>query len=186
MDLIIGFIVERLIKRATQKLGKEQRGRCEEEWLAHIRETPGAVDKLIAAIGFLLAARTIPGPSAARGEKSRWRAVAKWAEDKVLSMIILFCLAPLMAIIALLIKLDSRGPALVVQERLGVNNDMIEVVKFRTMYVDLGGQPSAQRTEQNDLRITRVGRVLRALSLDELPQLVNVLRGDMSLRELFT
>jgi undecaprenyl-phosphate galactose phosphotransferase/putative colanic acid biosynthesis UDP-glucose lipid carrier transferase len=90
-----------------------------------------------------------------------------------------------MAITALLIKLDSRGPVLSVRERLGVNNDVIEVLKFRTMHVvDRGEQPSAQSTEQNDPRITRVGHVLRALSLDELPQLVNVLRGDMSLREL--
>jgi hypothetical protein len=66
MDLIIGLIVERLIKRAIRKLGAEQRDRCEEEWSAHIRETPGAVGKLIAAIGFLRAARTIPGPSGAR------------------------------------------------------------------------------------------------------------------------
>ena len=90
MDLIISFIVDRLIKRATRKLGEEHRDRCEEEWLAHIRETSGAVGKLIAAIGFLLAARTIPGPSWARDEKSRWRAVAQWLEDKVLSTLCLF------------------------------------------------------------------------------------------------
>ena len=90
MDLIIGFIVERLIKRATRKLGEEHRDRCEEEWLAHIRETSGAVGKLIAAIGFLRAAHTIPGLSGVRGEKSRWRAVAKWLEDKVLSTLCLF------------------------------------------------------------------------------------------------
>jgi hypothetical protein len=182
MDLIIAFIVERLIKRATRKLGEEQWGRCEEEWLAHIRETPGAVGKLIAAIGFLLAARTIPGPSGARGEKSRWRAVAKWLEDKVVSTLFLFLCAPLMAIIALLIKLDSRGPVFVVQECFGFNNNVIRVLKFRTMCVDCSDQSGAQRTVQNDPRITRVGRVLRELSLDELPQLFNVLRGDMSLR----
>jgi lipopolysaccharide/colanic/teichoic acid biosynthesis glycosyltransferase len=110
-----------------------------------------------------------------------WRAVAKWLEDKVLSTLILFLCAPLIAITALLIKLDSRGPVLSVQERLGVNNDMIEVLKFRTMYVDRGGQSSAQRTVQNDPRVTRVGRILGVIGLDTLPQLINVLRGDMSL-----
>jgi hypothetical protein len=182
MDLIVGFIVERLIKCATRKLGKEQRGRCEEEWLAHIRETPGAVGKLIAAIGFLLAARTVPGPSGARGEKSRWRTVAKWLEDKVLSTLFLLLCAPLIAIIALLIKLDSRGPGFVVQECFGFNNNVIRVLKFRTRCADCSDQSGAQRTVQNDPRITRVGRVLRELSLDELPQLFNVLRGDKSLR----
>jgi polysaccharide biosynthesis protein PslA len=86
-----------------------------------------------------------------------------------------------MAITALLIKLDSRGPVLFVQERFSVNNDMIKVLKFRTMYVDRGGQSGAQRTVQNDPRVTRVGRILGALGIDELPQLINVLRGDMSL-----
>ena len=110
-----------------------------------------------------------------------WRAVAKWLEDKVVCTLILFFLVPLMAITALLIKMDSRGPVLFVQKRLGVNNDMIEVLKFRTMYVDRGGRPSAQQTVQNDPRVTRVGRILGALGIDRLPQLINVLRGDMSL-----
>jgi hypothetical protein len=184
MGLIIGFIVERFIKRATRKLGEEQRGRCEEEWLAHIRDTPGKVGKLIAAIGFLLAARTIPDPSGARGEKSRCRVVAQWLEDKVLSTLILFLCAPLVVTTALLIKLDSRGPVFVAQERFGFDNNVIRVLKFRTMYVDWGDQSGAPRTVQNDPRITRVGRVLREIGLDELPQLFNVLRGDMSLREI--
>jgi len=110
----------------------------------------------------------------------RWRAVAKWLEDKVLSTLILFFCAPLIAITALLIKLDSRGP-LFVQEPFGVNNDTIEVLKFRTMYVDRGGQPGGQQTVQNDPRVTRVGRVLRALGIDRLPHLINALRGDISL-----
>jgi hypothetical protein len=184
MDLIISFILARLIKRAVRKLGKEQRERCEEEWLAHIRETPGKVDKLIAAVGFLRAARTIPRPSEARTEKSRWRAVAKCFEDKVLSTLILFHCAPLVVTTALLIKLDSRGPVFVVQECFGFNNNVIKVLKFRTMYVDWGDQSGAPRTVQNDPRITRVGRVLREMRLDELPQLFNVLRGDISLREV--
>jgi Undecaprenyl-phosphate glucose phosphotransferase len=110
-----------------------------------------------------------------------WSAVAKWVEDKVLSSILLLLLTPLMLIIALLIKLDSRGPVLFVQERFGFNNNVIRVLKFRSMYVDRGDLSGAQRTVKNDPRTTRVGRILRSLSLDELPQLINVLRGEMSL-----
>ena len=110
-----------------------------------------------------------------------WRALAKWMEDKVLSGLLLIFLSPLMAITALLIKVDSQGPVFFTQERFGFNNDVIKVLKFRTMYVDRGDRSGAQRTVQNDPRVTRVGRVIRSLSVDELPQLVNVLRGDMSL-----
>jgi Undecaprenyl-phosphate glucose phosphotransferase len=110
-----------------------------------------------------------------------WNAVAKWVEDKALSAFLLLLFAPMMAIIALLIKLDSRGPVLLAQKRFGFNNDTIRVLKFRTMHANLGDISGAQRTVRNDPRVTRVGRVLRALSIDELPQLLNVLRGDMSL-----
>ena len=110
-----------------------------------------------------------------------WRALAKWIEDKVLSALLLIFLGPLMAIAALVIKVDSRGPVFFVQERFGFNNDVIRVLKFRTMYVDMGDQSGAQRTVRDDPRVTRVGRVMRSLSIDELPQLINVLRGDMSL-----
>jgi exopolysaccharide biosynthesis polyprenyl glycosylphosphotransferase len=110
-----------------------------------------------------------------------WRAIVKWAEDKAFAAALLALLGPLMALIAILIKLDSRGPVFFVQKRFGFNNDVIRVFKFRTMYVDRGDPSGAQRTVQNDPRITRLGRFLRLLSLDELPQLINVLRGDMSL-----
>jgi Undecaprenyl-phosphate glucose phosphotransferase len=110
-----------------------------------------------------------------------WRAIAKWVEDQILAAILLIAFAPLMAIAALLIKLDSRGPVLFVQPRFGFNNDVIPVFKFRTMYVDRGDQSGGDRTVRSDPRVTRVGRVLRALSIDELPQLFNVLRGEMSI-----
>jgi Undecaprenyl-phosphate glucose phosphotransferase len=110
-----------------------------------------------------------------------WNAVAKWVEDKVLAAFLLLLLAPAMTLIALLIKLDSRGPVLFAQERFGFNNNVIRVLKFRTMYTDRGDISGAQRTVHNDSRVTRIGRVLRATSLDELPQLFNVLSGDMSL-----
>jgi Undecaprenyl-phosphate glucose phosphotransferase len=110
-----------------------------------------------------------------------WRALAKWVEDKVLSALLLIFFGPLMAVTAMLIKVDSRGPVIFAQERFGFNSEVIKVLKFRTMYVDRGDRTGAQRTVHNDPRVTRVGRILRSLSIDELPQLMNVLRGDMSI-----
>ena len=81
----------------------------------------------------------------------------------------------------MLIKLDSRGPVLFVQERFGFNNEVIPVLKYRTMYIDRGDRSGGQRTIRLDPRVTQVGRVIRALSIDELPQLINVLRSEMSI-----
>ncbi len=110
-----------------------------------------------------------------------WCAILKWIEDKALAALLLMFLGPLMAIIAAFIKLDNPGPVFFVQKRFGFHNEVIGVIKFRTMYVDRGDPSGAERTVQNDPRMTPVGRYLRLLSLDELPQLINVLRGDMSL-----
>jgi exopolysaccharide biosynthesis polyprenyl glycosylphosphotransferase len=110
-----------------------------------------------------------------------WSAVVKWFEDKVLGTLCAILLAPLMAAIALAIRLDSGGPVFFVQERFGFNNNVIRVVKFRTMRVAEADPTGAARTTPDDPRVTRVGRVLRRFSLDELPQLFNVLTGDMSL-----
>jgi exopolysaccharide biosynthesis polyprenyl glycosylphosphotransferase len=110
-----------------------------------------------------------------------WAAVIKWTEDKILSTILILWFAPLMTIIALAIKLDSAGPVFFVQERFGYNNNPIRVIKFRTMHSDCADLSGARRTVYRDPRVTRVGRVLRPLSFDELPQLFNVLKGDMSL-----
>jgi Undecaprenyl-phosphate glucose phosphotransferase len=108
-------------------------------------------------------------------------ALCKWLEDKLIAALLLVFLGPLCLFIAGLIKLDSRGPIIFVQKRFGYNNCVIRVLKFRTMYADRGDPSGARRTVQRDPRVTRVGRVLRSLSLDELPQLFNVLCGDMSL-----
>lgn len=109
------------------------------------------------------------------------RALCKWLEDKLLGGLLLIFIGPLMALLAVLIKLDSRGPVLFVQPRFGFNSNVIGVFKFRTMYADKCDHSGAQRTVQNDPRVTRIGRILRTLSLDELPQLINIIRGDMSL-----
>lgn len=110
-----------------------------------------------------------------------WNAVFKWIEDKALASILCVMLAPAMAIIAVLIRLSSPGPIFFVQERFGFNNRPVRILKFRTMYADKGDPSGGQRTLRNDPRVTPIGRVMRSLSLDELPQLINVLRGEMSL-----
>jgi polysaccharide biosynthesis protein PslA len=110
-----------------------------------------------------------------------WPGIVKILQDRFLSLALLICSGPLMLVIAVLIKLDSRGPVLFVQERFGLNNSVIRVLKFRTMDGSCGDPSGQRRTVRNDPRVTRAGRILRRLSLDELPQLINVIRGDMSL-----
>ncbi|WP_119422666.1 undecaprenyl-phosphate glucose phosphotransferase [Desertibaculum subflavum] len=110
-----------------------------------------------------------------------WAAVIKLIEDKALAALLLSVFGLPMLIIAALIRLDSRGPVFFVQDRYGFNNTTIRVLKFRTMHADREDRSGAQQTVRGDPRVTRVGRILRATSLDELPQLFNVLRGDMSL-----
>jgi putative colanic acid biosynthesis UDP-glucose lipid carrier transferase len=110
-----------------------------------------------------------------------WKGLAKRAEDCVLAGAALVVLAPIMAVIALLIAIESPGPVLFRQLRHGFNNSSITVLKFRTMYHDPTPDPIVRQARPDDPRVTRLGRFLRRMSLDELPQLVNVLRGDMSL-----
>jgi len=112
---------------------------------------------------------------------SGWGQVIKAVEDRLLSFLFLIPLAPVMALIALAIRLDSRGPVLFHQPRYGFNNRSIEVLKFRTMYCDQSDRAGGAQATRDDPRVTPVGRFLRKWSLDELPQLFNVLRGDMSL-----
>jgi exopolysaccharide biosynthesis polyprenyl glycosylphosphotransferase len=104
----------------------------------------------------------------------------KRAFDYAISLVAVVLLSPLFLLIALLIKMDSPGPVLFVQERVGLNGKRFTIFKFRSMRVDA---PSYAKSPlaANDNRITRIGRLIRKTSLDELPQLLNVLRGDMSL-----
>lgn len=105
----------------------------------------------------------------------------KTAFDFMGALCLLIFLAPLMLVVAALIKIESRGPVFFRQMRYGFNNELVRVTKFRTMYTDMADHGGDQLTERNDPRVTRVGRILRRLSIDELPQLLDVLRGDMSL-----
>jgi Undecaprenyl-phosphate glucose phosphotransferase len=112
---------------------------------------------------------------------SGWSYVAKLLEDQVIALLTLIFVAPLLLVIAAAIKLDSPGPVLFRQRRLGFNDQLIEIWKFRTMRVECTDVDADRQTTRADPRVTRVGRFLRVSSLDELPQLFNVIRGDMSI-----
>jgi exopolysaccharide biosynthesis polyprenyl glycosylphosphotransferase len=99
--------------------------------------------------------------------------------DLILAGILLMVTSPLMVIIALLIKLDSKGPIFFRQERLGQKQEPFNIIKFRTMFQDAHNNGPVW-TDDNDPRITRIGGVLRKLRLDEVPQLWNIMRGEMS------
>lgn len=109
------------------------------------------------------------------------QALVKIVEDYVIASILLIIISPLMLLIAIAIRLDSAGPAFFFQERTGFNNNSFWICKFRTMTVDPTDDGSVGTQTRDDPRITRVGRILRRCSLDEVPQLINVLRGEMSI-----
>ena len=104
----------------------------------------------------------------------------KRATDLVLSAVALVLIAPLLALVGLLIRLESPGPVIYRQARRGFNGETFMIWKFRSMRVTESGHAMKQ-AERNDTRITRIGRFIRMTSIDELPQLVNVLRGQMSI-----
>lgn len=124
-----------------------------------------------ARLGALLSRRPITGAPA----------VAKRAFDIAGALCLLGFMAPLLGLVALAIAADSRGPVLFRQLRVGYNNQLFQILKFRSMHHEAADRLAKQQTVHGDTRVTRVGRFIRKLSLDELPQLLNVLRGDMSL-----
>ena len=107
--------------------------------------------------------------------------VLKRLFDIAVSLAVLIILLPLFGIIALAIKVDDRGPVFFRQQRSGYQGQIFTIYKFRTMVVNADKQGAGVFVEENDSRITRVGKLLRKTSLDELPQLINILKGEMSL-----
>jgi polysaccharide biosynthesis protein PslA len=112
---------------------------------------------------------------------TEWQTMRKRMMDITLGLAAFVFLLPLLLVIACAIKLDSRGPILFRQPRLGFNNRQFTVFKFRSMYAHDADVMASRQTSRGDPRVTRVGKWLRRLSIDELPQLLNVLRGEMSL-----
>lgn len=101
--------------------------------------------------------------------------------DLFISLFALIVLSPILLVVAIWVKLDSKGPVIFKQQRLGVGGVPFNMYKFRSMCVGAEKQGTGVYSYKGDSRITKVGRILRATSIDELPQLVNILKGDMSL-----
>ncbi len=159
------------------------------DWLKKLKTLPADIRLCPDVIGFHLPHRGVshiagvPLLNVFEKPIAGWDHVVKTLEDRVLASLILLLIAPLMLMIAAAIKLTSPGPVLFKQQRYGFNNEIIEVFKFRSMHVDRCSAdqgPVAQATRDDD-RITPLGRVLRRSSLDELPQFINVVRGEMSI-----
>jgi Bacterial sugar transferase len=150
------WIINHLVNRAVRGFAQEERSRFEEEWLAHLNELPGKVDKIIAALGFLSNARRI----------SSALSVVKRILDAGASVFLLLYCAPLLLAVAMLIMVQDGWPVLTKRKQKW-NGKTVSAFKFRTE--DITG------------RCTPVGRILRYLKIDELPTLINVLRGDMTM-----
>jgi len=159
------------------------------QWMKKLRNLPVDVRLCPDMIGFHLPHRGIshlagvPLLNVFEKPLAGWDWIVKAIEDRVLAALILLMIAPVMLAIAVAVKLTSKGPVLFRQKRYGFNNEVIEVFKFRSMYVGDcdSGQGSVRQATRWDSRITPVGRILRRTSLDELPQFLNVLKGDMSI-----
>lgn len=116
-----------------------------------------------------------------KGPLSMASRIQKRAFDLALTVPAIILLGPLLILVAIAIKLESRGPVLFLQERIGLGNRLFKIAKFRSMRIELADSAGSRSASRDDDRITRVGRFIRKTSIDELPQLFNVLMGDMSI-----
>lgn len=155
--------------------------------LGRLRTIPADLQLCPDRIGFRMFERGVhhvagvPMLSAAERPLTGWNWAFKAVEDKVLAAMALVVAAPIVLAVAIAIKLDSPGPVIFRQKRYGFNNNVITVWKFRSMYVDLPEDNEVRQATRDDPRVTRVGAFLRRTSLDELPQIFNVLQGEMSM-----
>jgi putative colanic acid biosynthesis UDP-glucose lipid carrier transferase len=149
-----------------------------------VDELPGNLAKVYVAWGYLSASKAIHRIAVSgetpqfeeRIQEATWRAV-----DILIAATFLVAVVPLFSIVALCLKLEGPGPVMFRQKRLGACNLPFDLLKFRTMSVDTDALAHQLNRSRENPRITRVGRFIRRLGLDELPQLINVLRGEMSL-----
>jgi len=141
----------------------------------------GASDLLRTVLGFAAKNGTLPIISLTHTPQEGWNCVGKRACDLIASLAGLVVLSPLMLLIAAVVKCTSRGPVLYVQTRASLGGKPFGMIKFRTMVPEAEADTGAVMATRDDPRVTRIGRLLRRISLDELPQLLNVLAGQMSL-----
>jgi len=111
---------------------------------------------------------------------SDWNLVFKWVFDKLVALTALVLLSPVMLVTAVAIKLTSKGPVFFRQKRHGFNNELISIFKFRSMRTDMADAGAAKLVTKDDPRVTPIGKFIRKTSIDELPQLFNVLKGELS------
>jgi len=165
---------------------EERRGKLPTEELLKCRMEGISVEEGIAfyehLTGKLLIERTYPSFLIFSNgfSKSTYHRVAKALMDYVLSSVGLIISLPIIALVALAIKIDSCGPIFYRQERLGRNGKIFKLLKFRSMKNNAEEKTGPVWAQENDDRITRVGKIIRKLRLDEIPQMINVLRGEMS------
>lgn len=155
--------------------------------LYQLREAPIDVSLAPEPLGYRLMERRVrhlgdlPLTVVQEPPLSGWSYVIKGLEDRILSALIILMISPVLIALAIIIRLDSPGPAIFRQQRYGFNNNVFTVYKFRSMRNDMGDAKGGAQATRGDPRITRIGAFIRKTSLDELPQLFNVLKGDMSL-----
>lgn len=123
--------------------------------------------------------RQSPFLSSLARRKAGWLEL-KYSLDRLLALTLLVVFLPILVTLVLLIKLTSKGPAIYRQKRIGENGRLFEILKLRTMHTNAEADTGPVLAKPNDPRVTRVGRFLRSTNLDKLPQLVGVIRGDMS------
>jgi lipopolysaccharide/colanic/teichoic acid biosynthesis glycosyltransferase len=178
---------EGLVKTAVRRLPRKNRAEWEEDWLADLKDRPRLIRPFY-ALGLFRAAKTIRGDycKALRARRpvatrlSRGAITIKRLFDLTIASTALVFVAPLMTVLALWVKFSSPGPVLFRQRRYGPNGAELYVYKFRSMTVCEHG-PMVRQATSADGRITSIGKLLRRTSLDELPQLINVIQGALSL-----
>ena len=148
--------------------------------LADIKVVPGAYE-FLSLRGGMDELDDLPIVSLQGSPLYGWNRVFKRIFDLILGTLILVIVSPIMLVISLLVKLTSEGPILYRQERVGMDGRPFQMLKFRTMKMDAEKETGPVWARENDPRRTKVGTFLRKTSLDELPQLFNVLKGEMSL-----
>ncbi|TNE34627.1 MAG: undecaprenyl-phosphate glucose phosphotransferase, partial [Alphaproteobacteria bacterium] len=158
------------------------------EIVSRLRELPAHVHLVSDLVGFRFPYQPspnhfggVPMIEVVDSPMSGFKVVIKALEDRILGTLLLLAFSPVLLLVALAIRMESKGPVLFKQKRYGYNNQIFEIYKFRSMYHN-GEQPKVtKQASREDPRITRVGRFIRRTSLDELPQLFNVVTGSMSL-----
>jgi polysaccharide biosynthesis protein PslA len=131
-------------------------------------------------MGALAKAQEEAAPAATHASVCGWRGTAKRALDIIVALNAILVFSPVFILVPILIKLEDPGPVFFRQKRFGYGNKLFDCLKFRSMYVKDCSSDEIRLTERIDPRVTRIGKFIRRTSLDELPQFLNVLKGDMS------